>query len=376
VRISGDRLKPVNGRLQLRITNELEEVLYLDRVQLTTVAHPADVEVFPNEGMTVETKPFRLYGVRTPRAPVRVTDEHGHDVSSQVAALDRRYPDDFTKAPIRGYAGAHSLTIDIGLVQAPQTLLLTGWTDYAFSSDNVAAEQSGMKLDEPMLDARNAAGAWRRLPAAIGIPVGRPQTIPIDLAGLLKPGERELRLSTNMRVYWDQVRVGTTVPADGFVSVVADPRSATLRARGFSAEVRPDGEEPPVYDYARVSPQSPWKAFAGDYTREGDVLPLLSRSDDQFVIGKPGDEVALEFDAPVTPDLPTGWTRTYLLLGDGFSKEMDVNSASPDTVEPLPFHRMSRYPYPVSEHYPETPEHNRYREEYNKRHVGRQVPKL
>ena len=125
-----------------------------------------------------------------------------------------------------------------------------------------------------------------------------------------------------------------------------------------------------------MSPESPWKAFTGDYTREGDVLPLLTASDDQFVIGKPGDEVALEFDAAGDAGLPAGWTRTYLLIGDGFSKEMDVNSASPDTVEPLPFHGMSRYPYPASEHYPDTPEHNRYREEYNTRQVGRQVPKL
>ena len=50
-----------------------------------------------------------------------------------------------------------------------------------------------------------------------------------------------------------------------------------------------------------------------------------------FVIAKPGDEIALAFDAPRLPPLPDGWTRTFLLLADGFSKEMDINSASPDT---------------------------------------------
>ena len=179
-----------------------------------------------------------------------------------------------------------------------------------------------------------------------------------------------------MRVYWDQIRIGDTVPTDGFRSATVDPRSATLRSRGFSAEVRPDGEDPPGYDYGRVSADSPWKVFSGAYTREGDVLPLVTATDDQFVIGKPGDEVALEFDAAAKLEVPAGWTRTYLLIGDGFSKEMDVNSASPDTVEPLPFHGMSGYPYPPSEHYPDTPEHNRYREEYNTRQVHRGIPKL
>ncbi len=373
VRIRGDQLKPVNGRLQLRVTNELEEVLYLDRLRLMTVTHPSDVQVYPNEGMTVAAKPFRLHGVRAPHAPVRVTDEHGHDVTARIAQLDRTWPDDFTVKAIRGYAEPHALIIDLGVTAAPQTLLLTAWTDYAFSSDNVAAYQAGLAAAEPKLEVRDAAGRWRPLDIGIGIPVGRPQTIPLDLTGLLRAGEHELRLTTNMRIYWDQIQVGDTVRTDGFAQQVAEPRSATLRERGFSAEVRPDGEDPPGYDYTRVSQQSPWKVFSGSYTRVGDVLPLLTQADDQFVIGKTGDEVALEFDAATAP-LASGMSRTYLLHGDGYSKEMDVNSASPDGVEPLPFHGMSGYPYPETERYPDTPVHNRYRETWNTRRVVRSVP--
>lgn len=375
VRIRGDQLVPVNGRLQLRVTNELEEVLYVDQLQLMTIAHPADVQVYPNEGMTVEAKPHRLHGVRTPHTPARVTDEHGHDVTERIARLDRRYPDDFAKSPVRGYADLHDLIIDLGAPKAPQTLLLTAWTDYAFSSDNVAAQQGALPAVEPYLEARDARGTWRRLDVAIGIPVGRPQTIPLDLSHALRPGEHELRLRTTMRIYWDQIQVGDTVAADGYAVKTADPRSATLRERGFSAEVRPDGQDPPGYDYARVSQDSPWKAFTGSFTRVGDVLSLLTNADDHFVIAKTGDEVALEFDA-TTDAVPPGWTRTYLLRGDGYSKEMDVNSASPDTVEPLPFHGMSRYPYPATERYPDTPAHQAYRDQFNTRRVMRAIPKL
>jgi hypothetical protein len=155
-----------------------------------------------------------------------------------------------------------------------------------------------------------------------------------------------------------------------------DPRVATLRARGFSAEVRPDGKEPAGYDFEHVSQASPWKAMPGPYTREGDVLALLTKSDDMFVIAMPGDEIALSFDAAAAGPLPEGWTRTFLLMADGFSKEMDINSASPDAVEPLPFHRMSRYPYAAPEHYPDTPAHRRYREQYNTRVVIKTLPSL
>ncbi len=375
VRIPGDRLKPRDGVLDLRVTNELEEVLYLDRVQLLALTHPADVEVYPNEGMPAVAKPFRLHVVNRPHAPARVTDEHGHDLLEQVASLDRRYADDFGLARIRGYAEPHSLTIDIGNPRAPQTLLLTGWTDYAFSSDNVAAHQAGMMAAEPVLEVHEAGGRWRRLAVAIGIPVGRPQTIPVDLTGLLRPGEHELRLTTNMRIYWDQIRVGDTMSASQVQVAAIEPGSGILRERGFSREVRPGGAEPLLYDYARVSTDSPWKLFAGAFTRTGDVLPLLTRTDDRFVIAKTGDEIALEFPAPPDP-VPAGTVRTYLLFGDGFSKEMDVNSASPDTVEPLPFHGMSRYPYADDEQYPDTPAHREYRERFNTRRVTKPVPTL
>lgn len=375
VRVSGDRLKAVDGRLRMRVTNELEEVLYLDRFELSSVTHPADVEVYPNEGMTVEPKPYRLHAVRTPHAPLGVRDEHGHDVSARIARLDRTYPDDFGLLSIRGFAVPHFLTIDLGATSRPQTLLLTGWTDYAFSSDNVAAQQSGLTATEPSLEVRSTDGRWRPLPVGIGIPVGRPQTIPVDLTGLLKTGEHELRLSTSMRIYWDQIRVGDTMPLDGVSSSSLGLSSATLQARGFSAEVRPDGNNPPGYDYSRVSQESPWKVFAGKYTREGDVLGLLTGTDDKFVIARTGDEVALEFTAPTSP-VPPGYARTYLLMGDGYSKEMDINSASPDTVEPLPFHGMSGYPYAASEHYPEDAGHREYQEQFNTRHVGRSIPQL
>jgi len=55
------------------------------------------------------------------------------------------------------------------------------------------------------------------------------------------------------------------------------------------------------YDYARVSARSPWKAFPGRYTRTGDVRELLAAVDDVFVVSRPGDEIALSFDAAALP---------------------------------------------------------------------------
>ena len=381
VRIGQEQLQMRNGRYDLRVTNELEEALFVDRLQLVGVAHPAGVDVYPNEGLrsSGRRQPFALYTVRAPHAPRRAIDEHGHDVLDQIARIDRRYVDDFRLEPIRGYAQEHAVTLQVDLGAARRLLLLlTGWTDYAFSSDNVAAHQAGLRSKPPAVQLRDGSGVWQTVVPEIGLPVGRPQTIVVDLTRALagrSPGAVEVRIVTTLRVYWDRMLVDTSEPAPFSIERI-DPRDAALRWRGFSAETTPDGAEPFGYDYERVSTGAPWKTMPGQYTRTGDVVPLLSAIDDQFVVSAPGDEIALSFDGTALGALPAGWTRTYLLYADGFSKEMNLHSSSPDRLEPLPFHGMSRYPYPPPEHYPATPAHDRYRATYNTRIIGGPIPPL
>ena len=377
VRIRGDQLKEREGRYELRVTNELEEALYVDRLQLIAIDHSAETEVYPNEGMTDPPRPFKLFTTRGARPPRSATDDHGHDVTARIAKLDRQYPDDFELLKTRGYAGRHTLTLDLGEPSKGRTLLLlTGWTDYAFSSDNVAAAQSGMSLTPPELQVKDSRGQWRTAIADIGIPVGRPQTIVLDLTGKLPARSREVRIVTNMRIYWDQILVDNSSSGAPVEMTRMNPMTADLHWRGFSAEISPDGREPFSYDYSRVSLTSPWKTMPGRYTREGDVRELLARADDMFVISKPGDEIALSFDATRLPPLRRGWKRTFLLYADGFSKEMDINSASPDLVAPLPFHAMKSYPYSEKESYPMTRAHLAYIERYNTRLVRSTLPPI
>ncbi|HXG92906.1 MAG TPA: FG-GAP-like repeat-containing protein [Blastocatellia bacterium] len=375
VRIRDDQLRERDGRFEIRVTNELEEVLYVDRLQLIAVAHRADTEVYPNEGMTDPPREFKLFATRGARPPATAIDDHGHDVTSRIARLDRKFVDDFDLLPIRGYAKEHTLTLNLGEPSTGRTLLLlTGWTDYAFSSDNVAAHQSGLEMRPPALQVKDAKGQWRTVIEEIGIPVGRPQTMALDLTGKFLTSNREVRIVTNMRIYWDQILVDTSNAVAPTELIRLDPITADLHWRGFSAEVTPDGREPFSYDYSRASAISPWKVMSGRYTREGDVRELLLRSDDMFVISRPGDEIALSFDATRLPPLRAGWKRTFLLYADGFSKEMDINSASPDAVLPLPFHGMKHYPRGAR--YPMTEARRKYIERYNTRVVASPLPRI
>lgn len=380
VRIRGDQLQEKDGKYELRVTNELEEALFVDRLQLLVISHPAGTEIYPNEGMSDPPKPFQLF-VTAPHPPASAVDDQGHDVLDLISRMDRRWPDSFATARVRGYAENHTLTLNLAREAPAQSagrvrLLLTGWTDYAWSSDNVAAIQSGREMQPPSLQVRDRRGRWKTVIKDIGIPVGRPQTVTVDLTGKFLSARREVRIVTNMRVYWDQILVDLSARDAPTQIVRLDPVQADLHWRGFSAETSPDNLEPYGYDYRNVSFTSPWKTMTGHYTREGDVRELLLRSDDMFVVSRPGDEITLSFSAAALSPLPKGWTRTFLLYADGFSKEMDINSASPDQLAPLPFHGMSRYPYRWPEHYPLDARHREYLDKYNTRVVTSQVPKL
>ena len=89
-----------------------------------------------------------------------------------------------------------------------------------------------------------------------------------------------------------------------------------------------------------------------------------------FVIYNSGDSLHLEFNA--TP-VPSGMERDFYLVTDGYFKEPFVKYLTgqyKSTVEPLPFHAMSTYPYFGNEHYPTDLEHKEYQQKYNTRVIG------
>ena len=98
VQIPRGALAERNGRFEVRITEELHEVSYLDQVQLVALDHPSGTEIFTNEKFKSPPFPeFRLFGLRRRAYPVRATDDHGRDVLGRVLRKDRAYPDGFRR---------------------------------------------------------------------------------------------------------------------------------------------------------------------------------------------------------------------------------------------------------------------------------------
>jgi tetratricopeptide (TPR) repeat protein len=371
VRIPGEALVEKDGRYEVRITEELREVAYLDQVRLTAIDHPATTEILTNEKFQGPPFPeFRLFGVERKIHPVRAVDGEGRDVLGRLLKLDRAYPDAFRRDSA-GVAELHGLTLDFGPA-APDNravLVLSGWVDWADGSTFLGAAQSpGGGLIMPSLQVRDASGSWRTVIEDMGIPAGKPKTIVVDLAGKFLSEAREVRIVTNLCVYWDEIYLSEDPDAPEVRLTEASAVSAVLRFRGFSRPViHPERKQPESFDYQSWMPVSMWNPTPGLYTRYGDVRPLLAEVDDRLLILGSGDEIRLSFDASALPPLPPGWRRDFLLHVDGWAKDADANTAFSQTVEPLPFHGMSRYPYPSGERFPDGPEHRLYREHYNTR---------
>jgi len=370
VQISGESLVPVDGRYEVRITEELREVSYLDQIRLLAVDHPADVEIFTNDKFKAPPFPdFRLFGVSEKIRPVHARDHLGADVRDRLLARDRSYPDGFRRNAA-GIAELHSLELDFddAAPDGRAILVLSGWVDWADGSTFLgAAQESQAGLVFPFLQVKDENGEWKTVIDDMGIPAGKPKTIVVDLTDKFLSASREVRIVTSLCVYWDEIFLAAAEEPEVALTGVA-PERAALSYRGFSKPVvHPERKQPESFDYQSWMPVSMWNPTSGLYTRYGDVRPLLADLDDRLVILGSGDEVRLHFDAAEMPALPGGWRRDFLLMVDGWAKDADANTAFSQTVEPLPFHGMSQYPYPEGEHFPGDEVHNLDREHYQTR---------
>lgn len=198
---------------------------------------------------------------------------------------------------------------------------------------------------------------------------GMGRMITVDLTGKLAPGNCKLRISTNLEIYYDQLFIAADRGTEGFAIRTVPIADANLRRLGFPLEYSPDGRHPLIYTYDIIEPTSSFKMPTGAYTCYGRVDSLLAEFDDRYVILGTGDEIAVRFDARALPPPGDENTRSFIFVSHAYCKDMDLYTAEPDTIGPLPFKGMSAYPYPPGEHYPKGDEFRRYRQRFNTRLV-------
>jgi hypothetical protein len=378
LKVPGKSVRAKNGLLSFRFMEPMEETVYLDQVRLLAIDHPAELEVNPNERF-VSAPPFpdfRVIASRDARIPVGAWDDHGNDVLALLAHRDRKYVTNFEGLPFAGFAKLHYIELDLGEWDAskPLRLLMDGYTDYFTATSMYAADQAGLKVIAPYVEALDANGKWLRVVDDLGFPAGMERTMVADLTGKLPVGTRRIRIVNNLKIYWDAIRIDQT-PESREVRVGEVPLAkAALDFFGFPRETKLQPASDVVYSFTHRSKTGPYARAAGNYTRYGDVRELLKASDDRFAVFSSGEGVKVDFDPSRLQPLRKGWVRDYFFFADGFEKDLDFYAAHAFTVAPLPRHAAISYPYPAGKEYPEDAAHQQYQLEYNTRTRSDHMP--
>jgi len=378
LKVPGKSLQPRDGKFSFRFLEPMEETVYLDQVKLLAIDHPERFDVYPNERFASDP-PFPEFGVVpaiNAHPPVGAWDDRGNDVLALLAKRDRKYVTSFEELPFAGFTKLHWIELDLGEwnPRLPLRLIADGYTDYFTATSMYAADQAGIKVIPPYVEAQNAQGKWVRVIDDMGFPAGLERTMIADLTGKVPAGTHRIRIVNNLKIYWDAIRIDQT-PQQRSVHVTEVPlANASLDFLGFPKEIRLTPASDTIYSYAKRSMTGPYARAAGNYTRYGDVKSLLRAADDRFVIFSSGEGLKLDFDAQSLPVLPTGWVRDYFFYADGFEKDMDFYAAHAFTVEPLPKHGLTSYPYPPDAGYPNDAQHLQYELEYNTRQRSGKLP--
>jgi len=378
IKLEKTPLQPRNGTdydyYDVVLFQQWDEIFYLDTAYLVAVDHPSNVDVYSsmvnyiNKGFYGQIYSVNKTNLLTPAAAI---NEKGEDVLPQIAELDGVFTpaSNGLESPSWDNMTFNQLTLDLGdLSGAPEIkLVINGMVDwgppepyYKWIDQFKEAAAEGLITNStevyppPIMEVMDAEGNWIQVPQGRQMPIPGdyvPRTFAVDLNGLFPEGisQYKIRITNFWNVTFDYIGIDISPQADITVHEILPV--ATLEPLDFGTVV---------------------SKASGNFTKYGDVTPLLLEADDKFVIGMQGDKVVLKFPTTDLPPLEEGMERSFFMFVACWFKDAPGNwgYGFDFTVDPLPFQAMSGFPYPPTESYPTSPEYMEYLAEWNTRAVN------
>jgi hypothetical protein len=364
-----------NGYFDIILTQQWDELFYLDYTSLMIVDHSIGTDVYTsmtnylNKGSTGQ-----IYTIDPNMllSPISAVNEQGQDVLDTIL-----WQDGIFTPGINGLASPswdniiqNQLTLNLGdLTNAEEIkLVMTGMVDwgpvetyYEWIAKFQEAATLGLLTENtqimpsPKLEILTAGGTWIEAPQDRQIPLPSDyttRTFTVDLTGLFPENTKEyiIRLTNLWNVTYDYIAIDTTTQQQDITITTLKPTTAEL------------------YQLWETTSKA-----TGAFTRYGDVTTLLQDTDDMYIIGRQGDQTHIQFNSKNLPELAENMERDYFFVVACWFKD------PPDawgygftfTVNPLPFLNMTGFPYNTNnENYPYDKEHNTYLNNYNTRIIN------
>ncbi|RJQ17201.1 hypothetical protein C4573_04070 [Candidatus Woesearchaeota archaeon] len=307
VLIQGAALVNENNSYHLKISEELNEITYLDSVAVYAIDHAKDIAVYPD---------FRTTGIvytvnKTLQEPLACQDALGIDCREKIKSLD---------------AAAWNQTEDNRFIMFELPAMDSAKEQKLVIRNSYHREREDAEIAypyPPVLEfLKNnewtAFGNIDNIEESYNLQIPKMKTTVINITGIN---------SSVVRIRYPEGDVLGTVD---FIGV-----DNTNQQNIVKTKLTMKRAELKINEYSAAHP-----GITGNLTRLGDVFNLIHKADDTFVIMNRGDYVDFTFDA-LEENQDT--ERDFILAGVSYYKQ-DQNPYGKNIL-PLPFANMSSYPY-------------------------------
>ncbi|MCL5876323.1 MAG: hypothetical protein M1540_00740 [Candidatus Bathyarchaeota archaeon] len=370
VKLDRNILATNNGYFDMTLSQQWDELYYLDQAYLLVVDHPVGTDAYMSmTSYLSDGSTGKVYTVSSNNilSPVSATNEKGENVLSQLLTQDGMFtPGINAYDSVWNNITLNQLSLDLGnLTGASEIkLVITGMVDwglaepyYDWIDSFIEAAEQGLVADgteitpAPYLEVKAANGSWIRVQRDIPLPADyRARTYTVDLTGIF-PGdvtEYQIRFNNYWNVTYDYIGIDITAQQN-ITQQIIKPTSTV-----FSQ----------LWETQSVS--------SGYFTRYGDVTTLLQEADDMFVVGRQGDQVNMQFSTENLSPVAEGMERDYFFVVACWFKDPPGawGYGFEFTVDPMPFLDMTGFPYTAAESYLYDAAHLAYLQQYNTRYIA------
>lgn len=346
-----DKVQPQtrNGFYDMILVQKADEIFYIDSIKLVVVDHPADFNVYSTKGTYLYNlkEQGKIYTVsKNLLTPISAVNGAGENCLPQISKLDGVYTvgHEFQWDVLELNLGDLSNANEIKLVVAGTIFYSPGQVQGEWAA-KFATQPKVKPFPPPYMEVKDENGSWVPVPDDRQFPlcdVGTDVFV-VNLTGLFPTNNYSLRIHTFFDTRFDFIGVDTTPQQEIVVNEIY-PAYADL-SQAFISD----------------------STSMGNFTRYGDVTMLVLGADNKFVIGRQGDQLHVLFPANLPP-VPPNMKRSFFVYVSCWFKVKGLPYLS-FTVDPLPFHTMSCFPYPPVESYPYDEDHVNYLLTYNTRNI-------